>query len=814
MSQKKSWSGFGKTALAAAAAMVVAMPAMAQEAKKADTSADEGAPRAKEDAVRLGTITIVGSGAKLGVGQMLNEDAAKARSTVTREATEKDRSTGNPFQAIALLPGVNTFNYDGTGLFGGGLTVRGFGADQMGFTVNGVPVNDSGNFAVYPQEYADQENLCTQSLTQGSPDSESPHAGATGGNITVNSCDPEDKRRVRVSQTLGELSLTRSFIRYDTGRFFDNKAKVFLSYSHSQADKWKGKGEAKKDHVDAAFRLDLDQDNVILGSVLYNRAINNNINSLSVAQLNQFGYNYDYSTTFPGHRPGVNGTAQNEGTGWAPSPAYYKLANNPFENAIVSVSGSFKLADKVQLKIQPYLWYGFGNGGVQQTTLSESAFMNKAAHTNNLRVDLNGDGDTLDTIIVGRASVTKTYRPGITTEITAQFGDHSVRAGVWYERARHRQTQPAVTVDNAGNLASVWLDSGNITRPDGTLYQGRDWYSVSTAYQAYITDNWTFADDRGLLTVGLRTPHVTRDVTNFANESFSYDYRIKKDYNELLPQLGLRFMLDASQQVFLNVAKNFRAPPNYAYANSTSTTNVGLDANGQVKLLNELTPETAIMTDLGYRYQSRAISLSATLFNSDYKNRQATAFDPVNNVSSNINAGRVNNRGLELELGTGVFKGFSAYGSFTAQKSKSKDDLTVGRAATGTTTGVTLPTSGKDYVLTPKTMIGMSVQYEYGTFYGRLKVKRTGTQYATLINDEQVPAYWVADFDAGYNFGKVSYADNVVLRFNVSNIGNARYRNPTGSNTNAAAFNGSRSNTIFYYLGAPRFASVSLSADF
>ena len=48
----------------------------------------------------------------------------------------------------------------------------------------------TGRFAVYPQDYADQENLCTQSVTQGSPDVESPHAGATGSNVTVNSCDP------------------------------------------------------------------------------------------------------------------------------------------------------------------------------------------------------------------------------------------------------------------------------------------------------------------------------------------------------------------------------------------------------------------------------------------------------------------------------------------------------------------------------------------------------------------------------------------------------------------------------------------------
>lgn len=816
MSQNK-WLGFSKTALAAAAAMAVVMPAMAQEAKKkADQTEDDGAPRAKEDTVRLGTIVITGEGGKLGTGQMLNEDAAKARSTVTRAATEKDRSTGNPYQALALLPGVNTFSYDATGLYGGGLTVRGFNSDQMGFTINGVPVNDSGNFAVYPQEYADQENLCTQSLNQGSPDADSPAAGATGGNVTITSCDPEDKRRVRVTQTLGQLNLTRSFLRYDSGRFLNNSAKVFVSYSHTEADKWKGEGQAKKDHIDAAFRWDINEDNKVLGSVLYNRAINSNIYNPSLAQLAQFGYYGDYSTKFPGHITPVKGTAQNEGaTGYLPNPAYYKLSNNPFENAIVSLSGSFKLATDTYLKVQPYLWYGYGNGGTQQTTLRENAFYDAATGKVTGVKDLNGDGDTLDTIAVARASVTKTFRPGVTTEVNTQLGNHNLRVGFWFERARHGQTQPAVTVDNNGNPASVWLDSGNITRADGSLYQGRDWYTVSTAYQAYVMDNWSFMNDRGMLTLGVRTPHVTRDFTGNANESFAYNYKLKRDYDDVLPQAGLRFNLDKSQQVFVNVSKNFRAPPNYAFANSTSSINVQADASGKVSLITELKPETSIMTDIGYRYQSKALSLSATFFNSDFKNRQATAFDPNTNFSANINAGRVNVRGMEFEAGTGVFKGFSAYGSLTVQHSELKDNLVTGKSGTATTTGAELPTSGKTYVLTPHTLVGLSVQYEYGPFYGRLKVKRTGHQYATMTNDEKVPAYTVGDFDAGYKIGDIgNWASNVMIRLNVSNIGNTRYRNPSGSQTNALPYNGSRTSTVFYYLGAPRFTSVGVSADF
>ena len=330
------------TLLAEAAALVVGLWSFGALAQA--TKPEDAAPAPKDDNIRLSTITISGSGDRLGAGQMLNEDASKARSTVTRAATEKNRATENPYQALSLLPGVNTFSQDATGLFGGGLTIRGFNSDQLGFTVNGVPINDSGNFAVYPQEYTDQENLCTQTVTQGSPDVESPHVGATGGNVSLTSCDPEDKRRVRFSQTLGGLSLSRSFVRLDTGKFADDKAKVFLSYSHTQADKWKGKGEAKRDHIDAAFSYDITPDNRILGSILYNRAINHNIGTLSLAAL-EADYFADFSESFtPGHLTPKNGTAQVES---GPNPAYYKLAYNPFENVVASLSGSFKISNDV-----------------------------------------------------------------------------------------------------------------------------------------------------------------------------------------------------------------------------------------------------------------------------------------------------------------------------------------------------------------------------------------------------------------------------------------------------------------------------------
>lgn len=798
-SQVRTFPKFSKSVLGAAVALVVAGPVLAQATGGAS---DENQPRAKDDNVRLGTIMVVGEGNKLGAGQMLNEDSVKGRSTVTKSATEKNLATGNPYQALALLPSINSFNHDATGLFGGGLTIRGFNSDQLGFTINGVPVNDSGSYSVYPQEYVDQENLCTQTVSQGNPDVEAPHAGATGGNVSVTSCDPEDVSRFRISQGFGDLNMRRTFARFDTGRFADNKAKVFVSMSHTEADKWKGAGAAKKDHLDTAFRWDLSEDNVILGSILYNRAINNNFYSLSLAQLNQFGYNYDYSQTFtPGHLPGGSGAQKETG----PSPQYYKLSVNPFENAIASVSGSFKLASETYLKVQPYFWYGYGTGGTQQNAISETAFLNTTTGKVGAAVDLNGDGDTLDTVIMARSSVTKTQRPGITAEINTTLNNHQIRFGLWYERATHVQTQPAVAVRADGEPVDIWLLNGQTLRPDGSTYQGRDWKTISTAYQLYVNDAISFMGDRGLLSVGLRAPTVNRDVTNYANEGFTTTYNIQRSYSDVLPQIGVRFNIDKEQQVFANVGKNFRAAPNFAFTGS----NVALNSAGQVVLVTEAKPETSVMTDLGYRLQTRNMSLSATLFTANFQDRQANAYDPNALKSTYTNAGAVKNKGLELEVGSAPFLGgFTAYASVTAQSSELQDDITVAQ-------NQVVPTAGKQFTLTPERLIGASLQYVKGPFYARLKVKHTGRQFATLMNDEEVPSYTLGDFDAGYNFGNFGMVKNAQLRFNISNITNAQYRNPSsGSVVNATKVGATAPGTVFYYMGAPRFAAISLSADF
>jgi iron complex outermembrane receptor protein len=708
----------------------------------------------------IGTVKITGSDNQIGNGLIVQEDSVKARSNVTRAEIEKERSTSNAFQDMDLLPGVNTYSYDATGLFGGGLSIRGFDVSQLGFTINGVPINDSGSYSVYPSELVDVQNLCTQSVAQGATDIDAPHIGATGGNIALVTCDPEDKYRFRVSQTVGGLDLSNSYARVDTGRFMNGRASAYFSYSYATADKWKGLGDAKRNHIDSGLRFDLDHGNYITATVMYNRMVNNNIYDPTLAQLEKYGYYYDYATTY---------------TGTKQSPAYYKLSLNPFENVIASAAGVFRLTPDTQLKIQPYLWYGYGTGGSQQTVL-------------------NG-------VVVASSSVTRTQRPGITATLTHDWENHQFLAGLWFERAIQRQTGPAVAVDSDGTSTNPWLNSDYLLNSDGSVYESRNYKTITTSWQAFAQDTISLLNDRLSVVAGFRAPFTNRDFTNYASSDSSYtvgkyNYNFSNSYSAFLPQLGGRFLLTNDQQIFFNAARNFRAPPNYALEPSDG--NVAL-VDGKVEVVGSVKAETSNVVDLGYRLQQNWGTFSGTLFYVDYQNRQAVAYNPNTDISQYTNAGSVRNYGFELEAGSKPIDGWSVYASLTHNHSVQLDNLL--------TSSGTLQTAGKEYPLDPDWLFGLSLQYEQSHWYARLKGKLTGSTYATLTDDERVPAYMTFDFDAGYRFDDMYFIKKPTVRLNVSNIFNRQYRNAASLANNSAA-------GVYYYLGAPRLISMTFSADF
>lgn len=764
----------------------------------------------------VGKIMVTGEGDKLGTGLMVDEDTPKAKSTVTKAQIDKNRSSSNPYQMLNYLPGVNATSFDATGLFGGNLRVRGFNSDQMGFTINGAPVNDSGSFSVFPQEYTDSENLCEMFVTQGATDTEAPHIGASGGNVGLTSCSPEDKSRVRVALSAGQLSYKRLFVRGDTGKIGDFKG--FLSASRSLVDKWKGDGGAERNHVDAGAEYQLGNTR-LSASLLWNRAVNNNFRSLTLSDLATYGYDADFSSTVPQHVTPAGGTANVDAGTSSASPAYYGYSLNPFENYLITGKANIQITPALRVDVEPYFWYGYGTGGTQQNRIAEGT---GSTYLHGGVADLNGDGDTLDTVNVYRGSVTQTFRPGVTTKVSYTLENHRLLAGVWFEKARHRQTAPATSVDNAGNIGDLWLkdDGALVHYADGTLYQNRNVYTVSTGKSVFLQDTMDLLNSKLQVVPALSWRSINRDFTNYAssgsnasltsakpaNGSTAADYALEKTYSEWLPSLGVSYQLTPETQLFGSLSKNFKAPGNFDYfslANGVTVTNGVGSSTGLAPVTVQ--QETSINLDLGARYRNDLFKASATAFLVKFKDRIASSFDPNTATTHDWNVGDSTTKGIELEIGTVPVRGFSAYASASFLRSTLDGDMASSATAF-------YPTADKQFPDTPRTLFALSGQWAQGPYLLNVATKYTSKRYLTFVNDVSIGGYTTVDLNAAYQLPTIGFFKNPVVRLNVSNLLDRQYQIANSGSGSNIAINASGNPQV--YNGAPRFTSVTLQSDF
>src|SRR5579864_845191 len=85
-------------------------------------------------------------------GLITAQDIPKARSEVNQEFLQSQISGQSIAQSINLLPGVSFTNNDPYGTSGGDLRLRSFDGPRISLTFDGMPLNDTGNYAVFTNQ--------------------------------------------------------------------------------------------------------------------------------------------------------------------------------------------------------------------------------------------------------------------------------------------------------------------------------------------------------------------------------------------------------------------------------------------------------------------------------------------------------------------------------------------------------------------------------------------------------------------------------------------------------------------------------------
>ncbi|MFJ5503946.1 TonB-dependent receptor family protein [Pectobacterium carotovorum] len=722
-----------------------------------------------EEATDVGTINVQGQ--PLGAGLMVQEDSAKSRSTVTKDALDKMPAAGNAIDKLKYTAGLNVSSNDASGLSGVSYTMRGMSADQVGLSSDGIPVNDSGDYAVYPNGMGDPENLEQIFVTQGSSEMDGPHIGASGGNIGLVSHRPAKEFGGFVKQTFGSNNLSKTFARLETGKH--NGFSSWLSYSYTDSDKWRGAGYSRADKVEWNGLYEHENGHSSSLIVKYNQQDTINYSTLSKQQFEQNGRKMDYATT-----PVYNSRGQ--------ISQYYKLNRNNFETLNVTFTQKLQLRDNLALTLQPY--YFSTNGG---------SFGSGSASVLSATSDRAGNYDlsNLTSNTYYRPSWTETWRPGITTKLKWDISDeHSLDIGYWFERARQRQTQPFIPIKSDGtpvNISGKPGDANQVTDANGNVVQGRNQFTVTPAHKIWIQDTWFFSPE-WTFTGGLAYQHVERDGTNLGS-LYNVAEKKNKKYHEFLPSFNAAYRINTENQVFYNITRNMRTPPNYVLYN------VGDSINTK--------PELSWNQELGWRFQDEDMLLSASLFFIRFTDRQISSRNAAGDYEM-INAGKVENKGLELEWSGKLPHNFNYFATYTYTDTTQKNNLATG--------GSQLPTTGKQVANAPKNMLNLGLGYDDGLYYAGVNSRYVGSFYGDMTNDEKIGGRTVFDLSAGvYLPVDKKIVKSATLRFGVNNLFDKEYLDSARSvSFNSRSYNGVSAGTPFYNVGEERTFNASLEATF
>ncbi|WP_233841119.1 TonB-dependent receptor [Dyella sp. 2HG41-7] len=773
-----------------------------QRVNASSTSNTTTSNATQRDVKQMSAVTVQAQSLSLGGGLMSVQIAPKAVSTITRDAIEKASPGSNFTQMISSIPGVNAATDDVTGLANGHYSIRGYDSSDIGMTVNGAPITDTGSYSVYATEYGDSENMGDITVLQGIPDVDMPDSGASGGHIGWATIDPPHQGGVDVTQTIGGNDYRRTFVRLNTGDM--GPVRSWLSYSDNTADKWRGKGTMDVTKVDGKSVWTIDSDDSVSASLQYNRENNFAYETVSKTQVAQNGYFTDYNTTWI-PLAGLTGTKLKSAL--SNDSNYYGLRTNPFRSYLFSLDGEFKLADTLHLSVIPYFWYGNGGGGgsatVTESTLTTNRFGNADMDVNNSGSVVNGQQG-----VVYSYSAALTYRPGVLVKFNQDFGlDNSLEYGFWYEDSRKTQDNSYFQVSAEGQPASLWGNSYFITYPNGAPMTYYHEYTNTEIEKGFVTDNWT-PSDQWTFTGGAAFLRANRsgwgyDYPNSFAGSVSKQQTyttVDRSWNKLLPTAGIKFQLDEKNQFYLGSGKTFRVPTN---------TVVLLNSFAGADLAK---PETSWNTDLGWRYYGDSISANADLYNSNYNNKQESSYDNATGQTYYTAIHRMHMRGFNGELSYKFAQDWTVYSSYTYTKAEIVGSIDGGGD------GI-YPTDGKMMPDTAKHIGNLSLSYDDTHLWAQLTGRVTSSLYGDYMNTEHVGGFTTFTFNAGYRFGDWDWLKKPYVKVNVSNLTDKRAFSYVGSAQFLAAaaakqFPSLYSTTPYYGLLQPRTYMVTVGASF
>ncbi len=834
---------------------------------------------AQSTASQVSEVVVTTSAQRSTGGLAVQVQVPKDQSIVTSQFIAKQVGSSNVAQLINLLPGVSYSSDDSTGLLSNDLRIHGFDGSRISVTVDGTPLNDTGNYAIYPGEYPVAEVVDHETVNMGGNEVDSPSASALGATINIVTKTPPTTPGFIGSASAGNYNYVRGYAEGDTGVFTPWGTRAYFSANYTHADKTKGDGDLKRTGFEGKIYQPLrDKDFISLsGTWVSERSYFYGDGTLQ--QYGQFGYGFDNNTAWA-PVPANTGVADSPALPKVtPAPGFWQGNNttfgnfwalhpNPVDFGDVRMQSRFDLSHGFTFTFDPYFFYTLANGG-GTTSLSESdkrligkatSFPTCKTGATTQGVDLNGDGDCLDSVLVYSPSNTQTDRFGVNTSLLYDLDDHNhFQLAYTLDYGNHRQTGAYGTINQQTGFPTSFfggLDGQGVFGADGAGIRKRDRFSIAELNQVAFNYIGRWMDDKLHVNLGVRYAMFQRHLNQYCymyNGGTEYcdtfnPTQIASDLatdnataaalvaaGKALPTKAAALSNDLGVTVNYSPATkqaNFRLPFSQVVDFDRAMPNLGaswsFDSSNQVYVSytqgfaapktddlytstpENVQPETTDLYAGGYRYHGSMFTFTGSLWGANWHNHIVQSVDPLDpTLSIDRNVGSVTLYGIDAEGAMRASDHVTLYASYTWEHSQLDNNYVVNAGGTS----FNLPVKGKELVLTPDMMGSGRVEYSGGPFTLGVQGKYTGPRYTDDMNSQtyRIPGYATADLDASY--AVPSTGGHVVVQFNASNLFNTHYfaRSTTVSSANNVASGATTyfGSTVFYYTGdAPTYRAT------
>ncbi len=797
---------------------------------------------------------IVVTGARTINESVIIPDVPKSRVTVGRDMISRQRPGQTVNDIINMVPGVSFQNNDATGAAGGTFTIRGFDSSRISQTLDGIPLNDTGNYAIYSNQQQDPETLESINVNLGTTDVDSPTASAVGGTVNIRTRVPSEQFGAMLSGTYGDYvanggnmhrPIFRMFGMIDTGDIAHTGVRAFFSASDTEANQpFNNYGKLKKQQYNARIYKSLGDNgdfvsvagqwnenrNNFFGSVPLRTDASatrivgpNSANRFPLTRRERF-YNINYPCQInTAARPGVADVlapAPAAPTAGASCGTEFDRRYNPSNTGNVRWGSRFTLTEKLIFTFDASYQYTKANGGgtvsllegtanLPQTAVNDRIIgvVNQGGNAGNASPsgfgyyvgrDLNGDGDTLDTILGIAPSQTQTRRFGAVAGLAYELNENNrVRLNYTLDYGKHRQTGEVGLVNINGEPFDVFPVNDPLLDANGAALQKRDRRSKAILNQVSAEYRGQFLDQALTVNLGVRAPFFRRELqqncftvaangnvacvsptqvaaygaanpytyiapntssvggvtrptsgscSNLANAcvvGFAPPQSRTLNYNRALPNVGATFKFENAFSVYASYAKGLSVPSTDNLYNSFYYPTGTSQATPK--------PETTDSFDLGLRYNTGKVQAQLAGWYTQFQNRTVSVYDIESDTSIYRNLGTVDKYGLDASVQYTPIRAVQLYVFGSYLKSRIRSDtqagqIVVGSGATATYTTTYFQTRGKREGGSPTWMFGGRAQGTIGLFDLGVQAKYTGARY---VNDENLPVYTCSTSTSG-----------------------------------------------------------------